>query len=131
MINYIMDFKKLNNNNFLMYTMKMYTNPNCENMEEFQEDMNRIKYIKRLLGKYEKSGILRTRLILNHLIVLNNVFGVEACCRILFYKIEENFHSYLKSFLSYLKYLPYYLPEVELENIPIDHKIKIALEKLK
>jgi hypothetical protein len=126
-----MDFKKLNNNNFLMYTMKMYTNPNCENMEEFQEDMNRIKYIKRLLGKYEKSGILRTRLILNHLIVLNNVFGVEACCRILFYKIEENFHSYLKSFLSYLKYLPYYLPEVELENIPIDHKIKIALEKLK
>ena len=109
----------------------MYTNPNCENMEEFQEDMNRIKYIKRLLGKYEKSGILRTRLILNHLIVLNNVFGVEACCRILFYKIEENFHSYLKSFLSYLKYLPYYLPEVELENIPIDHKIKIALEKLK
>jgi len=126
-----MDFKKLNNNNFLMYTMKMYTNPNCENMEEFQEDMNRIKYIKRLLGKYEKSGILRTRLILNHLIVLNNVFGMEACCRILFYKIEENFHSYLKSFLSYLKYLPYYLPEVELENIPIDHKIKIALEKLK
>jgi hypothetical protein len=126
-----MDFKKLNNNNFLMYTMKMYTNPNCENMEEFQEDMNRIKYIKRLLGKYEKSGILRTRLILNHLIVLNNVFGMEACCRILFYKIEENFHSCLKSFLSYLKYLPYYLPEVELENIPIDHKIKIALEKLK
>ena len=126
-----MDFKKLNNNNFLMYTMKMYTNPNCESMEEFQEDMNRIKYIKRLLGKYEKSGLLRTRLILNHLIVLNNVFGTEASCRILFFKMNDNFHGYLKSFLSYLQYLPYDIPEVELQNIPFDHKIKIELEKLK
>ena len=131
MIKYIMDFKQLNNNNFLMYTMKMSTNPNCESMEEFQEDMNRIKYIKRLLGKYEKSGLLRTRLILNHLIVLNNVFGTEPSCRILFYKIGDNFHSYLKSFLSYLKYLPYDIPEAELQNIPFDHKIKIELEKLK
>ena len=63
-----MDFKYLNNNNFAMYSMKMYNNPQCENLEEFYEDMNRIKYIKRLLGKYEKSGDLRTRLILNHLI---------------------------------------------------------------
>jgi hypothetical protein len=125
-----MDFKRLNSNNFEMYTMKMYTNPQCENMEEFQEDMNRIKYIKRLLGKYEKNGSLRSRLILNHLTVLNNVFGSEACCRILFYKIEENFHSYLKSFLEYLQYLPHEVPEVELTKIPSDHKIIIALEKL-
>ena len=109
----------------------MYTNPQCENMEEFQEDMNRIKYIKRLLGKYEKNGSLRTRLILNHLIVLNNVFGSEACCRILFYKIEDNFHSYLKSFLHYLKYLPVNIPEVELQLIPFDHKIQTTLESLK
>jgi len=126
-----MDFKRLNVNNFEMYTMKMYTNPQCQNMDEFREDMNRIKYIKRLLGKYEKNGYLRTRLILNHLIVLNNVFGSEACCRILFYKIEDKFHSYLKSFLSYLQYLPYEIPETELLKIPLDHKITIALEKLK
>ena len=126
-----MNFKKLNENNFVMYTMKMYTNPQCESMEEFQEDMNRIKYIKRLLGKYEKSGSLRTRLILNHLIILNNVFGSEACCRILFYKIENNFHSYLKSFLEYLLYLPYEIPEVELIKIPSDHKITLELERLK
>jgi hypothetical protein len=126
-----MDFKRLNNNNFEMYTMKMYTNPQCENMEEFQEDMNRIKYIKRLLGKYEKSGSLRTLLIMNHLKVINNVFGSEACCRILFYKIEENFHSYLKSFLSYLQYLPYDIPEVDLSKIPLDHKITLALGKMK
>ena len=126
-----MDFKRLNVNNFEMYTMKMYTNPQCENMEEFQEDMNRIKYIKRLLGKYEKSGSLRTLLIMNHLKVINNVFGSEACCRILFYKIEENFHSYLKSFLSYLQYLPYDIPEVDLSKIPLDHKITLALGKMK
>jgi len=126
-----MDFKRLNVNNFEMYTMKMYTNPQCENMEEFREDMNRIKYIKRLLGKYEKNGSLRTRLILNHLIVLNNVFGAESSCRILFYKIDDNFHSYLKSFLSYLQYLPYDIPEVNLSKIPLDHKITVALGKMK
>ena len=93
-----MDFRKLNKNNFTMYTMKMYTNPQCETIDEFYEDMNKIKYIKRLFGKYEKSGDLRTRLILNHLIVLNNVFGSEACSRKLYYKIEEKFYSHLKTY---------------------------------
>jgi len=126
-----MDFKVLNEDNFVMYTIKMYTNPQCQNMDEFQEDMNRIKYIKRLLGKYEKNGSLRTRLVLNHLTVLNNVFGSEPCCRILFYKIEDNFHSYLKSFLEYLNFLPIHIPEVELSKIPSDHKITLLLGQLK
>jgi len=126
-----MDFKILNKNNFTMYTMKKYTNPQCETIDEFYEDMNKIKYIKRLFGKYEKSGDLRTRLILNHLIVLNNVFGSEACCRILFYRIEEKFHSYLKSFLSYLQYLPHSIPEAVLDEIPTEHRIKTELENLK
>ena len=126
-----MDFKVLNEDNFVMYTIKMYTNPQCQNMDEFQEDMNRIKYIKRLLGKYEKNGSLRTRLVLNHLTVLNNVFGPEPCCRILFYKIEDNFHSYLKSFLEYLNFLPIHIPEVELSKIPSDHKITLLLGQLK
>lgn len=106
----------------------MYSNPQCESMEEFQEDMNRIKYIKRLLGKYEKGGLLRTRLILNHIVVLNNVFGPEACCRILFYKIEDRFHSYLKSFLQHLQYLPQSIPEVDISVIPFDHKIQTTLK---
>ena len=114
-----------------MYTMKKYSNPQCETIEEFYEDMNKIKYIKRLFGKYEKSGDLRTRLILNHLIVLNNVFGSEACCRILFYKIEKEFHSYLKSFLEYLNFLPIMIEEVELNDIPIDHRIELLLKELK
>jgi len=126
-----MDFKKLNKNNFLMFAMKMYTNPQCENMDEFQEDLNRIKYIKRLLGRYETKGNLRERLVLNHIIILNNVFGTEACCRILFYKLDKKFHSYLKSFLLYLNYLPHRIPEVQLDLIPEDHKVVKTLEKIK
>ena len=126
-----MDFKVLNEDNFAMYTMKMYTNPQCQNMDEFHEDMNRIKYIKRLLGKYEKNGHIPARLVLNHLQVINNVFGSEPCCRILFYKIEDSFHSCLKSFLEYLNFLPMYIPEVELSKIPSDHKITLLLGQLK
>tara|TARA_R100000963_G_C4589725_1_gene67371 strand:- start:74 stop:454 length:381 start_codon:yes stop_codon:yes gene_type:complete len=126
-----MDFKYLNKNNFLMYAMKMYTNPQCKDMEEFQEDLNRIKYIKRLLGRYESKGHLRERLVLNHIIILNNVFGPEACSRILFFKINKEFHPHLKSFLSYLKYLPYTIPEVNLTSIPPDHKITKILESIK
>ena len=125
-----MDFKALNKNNFIMYAMKMYTNPQCSDMNEFYEDLNRIKYIKRLLGRYESRGHLRERLLLNQIIILNNVFGSEACCRILFYKIEEKFYSHLKTFLSYLQYLPHSIPEASLEEIPTEHKIKTALESL-
>tara|TARA_R110000824_G_scaffold254455_1_gene443489 strand:+ start:2874 stop:3254 length:381 start_codon:yes stop_codon:yes gene_type:complete len=126
-----MDFKSLNKNNFMMYAMKMYTNPQCMGMEEFYEDLNRIKYIKRLLGRYEKKGSMRERLVLNHIIILSNVFGAEACSRILFYKIEDRFHSYLKSFLEYLQLLPVQIPEVKLNEIPVDHKISVLLKGLK
>ena len=124
-----MDFKTLNKNNFIMYAMKMYTNPQCSDMDEFYEDLNRIKYIKRLLGRYESRGHLRERLLLNHIIILNNVFGSEACCRILFFKIENKYHSHLKALLSYLQYLPKTLPDIELEKIAENHKLKIILER--
>ena len=124
-------FDKLTKKNFEMYSMKMYINPHCEDIEEFYEDMNRIKYIKRLLGRYHNKGLLRERLVLNHIIILNNLFGSEACCRILFFKIENKFHLYLKYFLQYLKYLPKEIPEVELDEIPMDHKIIKLLEELK
>jgi len=126
-----MNFKLLDKNNFMMYAMKMYTNPQCIDMDEFYEDLNRIKYIKRLLGRYDKKGSMRERLVLNHIIILSNVFGAEGCSRILFHKIENKFHSYLKPFLEYLNLLPISIPEVKLDDIPSDHKISIMLKELK
>ena len=125
-----MDFNALNKNNFTMYAMKMYTNPQCNDMEEFYEDLNRIKYIKRLLGRYETKGHLRERLILNHIIILNNVFGTKACCRILFYKIENKFHSHLKTLLEHLQYLPKDIPEANLTEIPEHHKLRLILKSI-
>ena len=112
-----------------MYAIKKYTNPQCTNIDEFNEDLNRIKYIKRLLGRYNTKGNLKERLILNHIIIMNNVFGTHACSRILFYKLEPKFHSYLKTFLHFLNYLPTIIPEADLNKIPLDHKIQKTLEK--
>ena len=89
---------RLTEQNFVMLALKTYENPACQSMEEFQEDLNRIKYIKRLLSKYEKSGELRERLILNHIIVLNNLFGAEFCSRMLFFGENQNTIPILKPF---------------------------------
>tara|TARA_Y100000034_G_C6779341_1_gene348174 strand:- start:37 stop:336 length:300 start_codon:yes stop_codon:yes gene_type:complete len=99
-------------------------------MEEFNEDLNRIKYIKRLLRKYKKTGVLRERLILNHLIILQNVFGPAATSRMLFFKINEELFSELKTFLIFLKYLPEEIPETNLDNIPLDSKIVTILRTI-
>ena len=110
--------------------MKQYRNSQCESVDEFYEDLNRIKYIKRLFKKYDVRGELKERLILNHMIILNNVFGSSGCSRILFFKIEEVYHSYLKTFLEYLKYLPIDIPEADLDKIPTDNTIITTLEGL-
>jgi hypothetical protein len=123
--------ERLSPNNFVMYAMKMYNNPHCTGIEEFKEDLSRIKYIKRLLIKYKKYGDLKERLILNHIIILQNVFGVEGAVRILFYKLNKDLHSYLKSFLEYLQYLPYGIPEADLESIHSDHRIIKLLQRIK
>lgn len=123
--------ERLNPNNFVMYAMKMYSNPTCTGIEEFKEDICRVKYIKRLFIKYKKYGDLKERLILNHIIILQNVFGVEGCVRILFYKLSKDLHSYLKSFLEYLQYLPYSIPEVDIHEIHSDHRINKLLQRLK
>ena len=123
-------FNVLDKNNFLLYAMKMYDNPSCTNIDEFHEDLKRIKYVKRLLGKFEAKGLLRERLILNHIIILGNVFGMEASSRILFYKIEEKYHSSLKTFLYYLQYLPPIIIDIDINKIPLDHRILKALEEL-
>lgn len=111
--------------------MKMYNNPLCTGIDEFKEDICRIKYIKRLFLKYKKNNDLKDRLILNHIIILQNVFGAEACTRILFYKLPKELHSYLKTFLDYLQYLPHSIPEVDLNAINTDHRIQKILQRIK
>lgn len=119
----------LSEDNFLLYAIKIYNNPHCQGMNEFYEDLNRIKYIKRLFNKYDTKKILKNRLLLNHLIILNNVFGNEGSSRILFYKIEKRYHAYLKSFLLFLQILPRTLPEINIDEVPVDHRIMKILQE--
>ena len=101
-----MIFDDLNEKNFLLYAMKEYNNPQCTEIEEFNDDLKKIKYIKRLLNQYVSEGVLKERLLLNHIIVFYNVFPPAAATRILFFKIEEKFWPMLKPFLFYLKLIP-------------------------
>lgn len=127
-----MKYKELlTQDNFLLFAMKSYDNPSCKGTEEFMEDLERIKYIKRLLNKFEKKDSLKERLILNHIIILNNVFGVEACARILFFKLEPEYHPCLKSFLKYLQILPNSIPETDLKSIPTDYRIDQILKTIR
>ena len=98
-----MKFDDLNEKNFLLYAMKEYNNPQCTEVEEFNDDLKKIKYIKRLLNQYVSEGVLKERLLLNHIIIFYNVFPPAAATRILFFKIEEKFWPILKPFLFYLK----------------------------
>ena len=95
-------FDDLNDKNYMMFAMKFYNNPQCTSVEEFHEDLNKIKYVKRLFNRFLDTGELRTILILNHLIVIYNVFENEAATRMLFFRVEKKFHSILKPFLIFL-----------------------------
>lgn len=98
-------FDDLNDDNFIMYAMKAYNSPHCI-VSEFEGDIKRTKYLKRLFRRYKVTKSLKERLILNHIILLNNVFGTEATSRILFYKIDERDYDILKTFLTYLNLMP-------------------------
>ena len=100
-----MVFDDLNEKNFLIYAMKEYDNPQCVQVEEFYDDLKKVKYIKRLFNQYLNEGVLKERLLLNHIIVFYNVFPVRSATRILFLKIEEEFWPILKTFLVYLSYM--------------------------
>ena len=95
----------LNDDNFMIYAMKSYESPNCI-MSEFEEDLKRIKYVKRLIKRYKTNGELKERLILNHIIILSNVFGTRNSVRMLFYKLDEQDYKILKTFLLFLGYMP-------------------------
>ena len=100
-----MNFNSLNAENFLFFAMKHYYNPQSVTYDDFQEDLMRFKYLKRLFGRYIKTGVLRNHLILNHLIVLFNVFG-DATIRLLVYKLEKQYWDILKTYLVYLNRYP-------------------------
>ena len=113
------DFHKLTLDNIMMFAMKHYDNPSCVDDKEFLDDMKRFKYLKRLFRKYDTSKVLKIRLILNHIIVLANVFGVDASSTLLFFKIEKKHWSTLKTFLVYL----HYMPENDMKDIATDVKV--------
>ena len=113
------DFQKLTPENIVMFAMKHYDNPSCVDQKEFLDDMKRFKYLKRLFRKYDTSKVLKIRLILNHIIVLANVFGVDASSTLLFFKIEKKHWSTLKTFLVYL----HYMPENDMKDIATDVKV--------
>ncbi len=98
-------FDDLNEENFMLYAMKCYTSPHCI-ISEFEGDIKRTKYLKRLFRRYKITKSLKERLIMNHIILLNNVFGPEATARILFYKTDERDYDILKTFLDYLDIMP-------------------------
>ena len=109
-------FDNLNDDNFMIYAMKCYNTPNCI-LSEFEGDIKRTKYLKRLFRRYKVTKSLKERLILNHIILLNNVFGPEATARILFYRIDERDYDVLKTFLCYLKIMPEVIYGINGKNI--------------
>ena len=119
-------FDTLNRKNFELYAAQNYNNPECIDVDEFKEDLARFKYLKRLLRRYELNDELQERLILNHLIVLYNVFGIEAANKMIWYKIEPEHWTYIKPFLVFLNYLP----EDEQVGVPLDPYIVEVLRKI-
>lgn len=131
-----MIFDDLNDDNFLMYAMREYNNMQCTDIEEFYDDLKKIKYIKRLFNVYKNNGLLKERLILNHFIIFYNVFTVRAGTRILFYKIEKDFWPMLKTFLIYLDRMPDKIESIRGEvilasNIQLDDGIISRLRSIK
>ena len=113
-----MRFDELNEDNYLLFAIKFYDNPQALTMEDFENDLKRIRYIKRLLKRYKGSGELKTHLILNHLIVLFNVFD-DAAVPLLFFKLDEELWSSTKSFLMFLNRIPEH-PRSDLNTIQED-----------
>ena len=131
-----MIFDDLNDDNFLMYAMKEYDDIQCTDIEEFYDDLKKIKYIKRLFNIYKNTGQLKERLILNHLIVFYNVFPIHAGTRILFYKIEKVFWPMLKTFLIFLDRMPEKIDSIRGEtirtsDIQLDEGIVTRLRSIK
>jgi len=102
------EFLELSDGNIEKYLISNYKSPQCLGLDNIEEDINHIKYLKRLFNKFMNDGEFKARLALNHIITLRNIFGVGPIVRILFYKIDESYHHILRECLIYLKYVGYY-----------------------
>lgn len=123
-----MIFNELNEDNFLLFAIKYYENPQAVTKEDFEKDLNHFKYIKRLLKRYQKTGQLKTHLLLNHFIILYNVFG-DATTPMLFFKIERELWSPMKTFIMFLNKLPEY-PKCYIHDIQVDINCLQSLYKI-
>jgi hypothetical protein len=119
-------FERLNEENFLLYAANNYKNPNCTDAEEFYDDLNRFKYIKRLLGRYYNDDNLQERLILNHIVILANVFGIEATVKMIWYRVNKEHWPVIKPMLIYLNYIK----DTEKMDVPLDPLVVERLRKI-
>ena len=123
-----MRFNELNDDNYLLFAVKFYDNPHAVTRGDFEDDLKKIKYVKRLLRRYQNTDVLKTHLILNHLTVLFNVFG-DAAVPLLFFNLERDLWSSIKSFLVFLNKLPEF-PKSEIDDIDADQYCLEQLENL-
>ena len=122
----MVDFPKLTSENINMFALKHYDNPTYVDEKEFLDDMKRFKYLKRLFRKYDTSKELKSRLIINHIIVLANVFGIDAATTLLFFKIDRQHWPLLKTILVYL----HYMPENDMTDVRINQSVMAELGKI-
>ena len=123
-----MIFNELNDGNFLLFAIRNYENPQAVHKEDFDKDLNHFKYIKRLLKRYKNTGQLKTHLLINHFIVLYNIFG-DATTPMLFYKIEKELWDVMKTFVIFLNKMPDY-PKSHIHDIPVDLECLAELHKV-
>jgi hypothetical protein len=127
-----MRFNELTNENYLMYALLHYDNPHCIDIKEYFEDVRKLKYIKRLFNRYREDGVMKERLILNHIISFYNVFEKDAATRLLFFRVGKEYHSLLKTFLIFLNRMPDKINEnLYSSDIQLDDKITEILRNLK
>jgi hypothetical protein len=123
-----MKFNELNDKNYLLFAIKYYDNPQSVTEDDFYDDLKRFKYVKRLFKRYQTTEVLKINLILNHLIILFNVFG-EATVPLLFFKLEKELWPIVKTFLVFLNRFPEY-PRSSLSDIPLDQKCLEELDRI-
>lgn len=128
-------FDDLNDSNFLLYAMKAYDKPNCV-MSEFEEDIKRFDYLKRLIYRYREYGELKERLMINHIIIISNVFGPECAVKMLFFKMNESSYSIIKTILLFLNIMPKTIKGIDGKNInssdiPLDDNLVKILRNIK
>jgi hypothetical protein len=122
----MVDFKILTSETIDLFAKRNYNNPSDVNRKEFDDDMKRFKYLKRLFRKYDISKEFKARLIINHIIILANIFGIDASTTLLFFKIDKQHWSILKTILIFLNYIP----ETELIDIELDQNVMEELKRI-